>query len=112
MLTTAEIKTYLQITSTDYDALIDLYNPICFDRVMSYLRRSNYELPIGYNQIYSKYVLLTAFEANDKKGSGNVKSKSFDGQSITYGDTTINDIAKTSGEQLKKFAPLRKPYYV
>jgi hypothetical protein len=73
-MTTAEIKTYLGIITTDYDTQIDLYNPVAHQ-------------------------------------SGNVKSQSFDGESISYGDSKHTDNAKTSDEQLKKFKPLKKKYH-
>ena len=116
-LTTAEIKTYLGITSTDYDTQIDLYNPVAQNRVESYIlptvidEDNGETLAVGYYPSYARLVFLMLSEGAVSLASGNVISRSFDGESISYGDSKATDIAKTSDEQLKKFKPLKKRYY-
>jgi len=116
-LTTEQIKTYLGITLTDYDTQIDLYNPVAQNRVESYILPTVIDeslsetLPIGYHPSYARLVFLMLSEGAISLASGNVTSRSFDGESISYGDSKTTDIAKTSEEQLKKFKPLKKRYY-
>lgn len=116
-MTTAEIKTYLGLIDTIYDAQIDLYNPIAQSRVESYIlptviNEDDLEtLPIAYEPAYSRYVFLMLSEGSINIQAGNVKAQSFDGESISYGDSTNTSNAKTSDEQLKKFKPLKKRYH-
>lgn len=116
-MTTAEIKAYLGLTDATYDTQIDLYNPVAQNRVECYIlptvidEDEGEDLPLGYEPIYSRYVWLMLSEGSISIQSGNVKSQSFDGESISYGDSTHTDNAKTSDEQLKKFKPLKKRYH-
>ena len=110
-MTTEEIKSYLNITDATYDTDIDKYNPVAEDRLNSYLNKHLEDLPLGYEPAYSRLVWLFIAEAGTSTNGGNVKSQSFDGQSITYGDFTVYDISSTSNQQLSKFNPLRKKYW-
>lgn len=115
-LTTAEIKTLLGITDTTYDTQIDLYNPIAQDRVECYIlptvidEDNGESLPVGYTPYYARLVWLMINEGSTVLGGGNVTAQSFDGESVSYGDTKRADNARTSEEQLKKFKPLKKRY--
>ena len=115
-MTTAEIKALLGITDATYDAQIDLYNPIAQDRVESYILPTVIDedegetLPTGYQPYYARLVWLMINEGSISLGGGNVTSQSFDGESVSYGDTMRSDNSRTSEEQLKKFRPLKKRY--
>jgi hypothetical protein len=116
-LTTAEIKALLKITITTYDNDIDTFNPIAQDRVECYILPTVIDedegetLPVGYTPYYARYVWLLIGEADISIQAGNIKSQSFDGESISYGDSSHTDNSKTSDEQLKKFKPLKKKYH-
>ena len=102
-MTTAEIKTYLGIVDATYDTQIDLYNPVAESRVTSFINPITiedvvYELPLGYQSHYARLVWLMIGEGSINVASSNVKSQSFDGESITYGDVKSSDIATTSDQ--------------
>lgn len=112
-MTTADIKSYLGITDATYDTQIDKYNPVAQSRVEQYIGRyeeCEYFLPLGFEPDYSRLVWLMINEASIDIKGGNVKSWAFDGESVSYGDATSKDVAKTSNEQLLKFNPLVKRY--
>ena len=116
-MTTAEIKALLGITDTTYDTQIDTFNPLAQDRVECYTLPTVIDedegetLPPGYTPYYARLVWLMLNEGSINIQAGNVKSQSFDGESISYGDSNHTDNAKTSDEQLKKFKPLKKKYH-
>ncbi|MCP4254842.1 MAG: hypothetical protein GY775_15845 [Candidatus Scalindua sp.] len=116
-MTTTEIKNLLGITDATYDTQIDTFNPIAQARVEHYIlpcviNESNSEtLPTGFQPAYARMVWLMLNEGSITVGAGNVKSQSFDGQSITYGDTNSQSIASTSDQQLLKFKPLKGRYH-
>ena len=115
-LTTAEIKTLLDITTTDYDTKIDLFNPISQDRVERYIyptiidEEEGETLPVAYTPHYARLVWLMLNEGSTSVSTKDVKSQSMDGESITYTDKKDSDIQETSDAQLIKFLPLRKRY--
>ncbi|MGB3512167.1 MAG: hypothetical protein WBA93_23600 [Microcoleaceae cyanobacterium] len=115
-LTTAEIKALLDITTTDYDAQIDTYNPIAQDSVERYIcptvinEDEGETLPVGYTPHYARLVWLMLNEGSTSISTNKVKSQSMDGESITYADKKGTDIQETSDAQLKKFLPLRRSY--
>jgi hypothetical protein len=116
-MTTSEIKALLGITDTTYDTQIDTFNPLAQDRVECYILPTVIDedegetLPTGYTPYYARLVWLMLSEGSINVVSTNIKSQSFDGESITYGDSKSTDIAKSSDEQLKKFKPLKKRYH-
>ena len=110
-MTTALIKTYNNITVTDYDTRIDLFNPMAENRVISYIRRPDQDTcPLGYEYDYARFVWLYVSQGDSTKTGKDVKSKSIDGESISYGD--INDMsnASTIKSALAKFKPLQLRY--
>lgn len=115
-LTTAEIKTLLNITVTDYDTRIDLFNPIAQDRVERYIyptiinEEEGEALPVAYTPHYARLVWLMLNEGSISVATNKVKSQSMDGESITYMDKKDTDLQDTSDSQLTKFLPLRKRY--
>ena len=115
-MTTAEIKTLLGITDIIYDTQIDLFNPIAQNRVEYYIlptvidEDEDETLPVGYTPYYARLVWLMIAEGSTTIQAGNVKAQSFDGESVSFGDTKSTDNSKTSDEQLKKFKPLKKKY--
>jgi hypothetical protein len=114
--TTAEIKALLGITDTTYDAQIAIYNPIAQNRVEYYIlptvidEDEDETLPVAYTPYFARLVWLLLSEGSISIQSGNVKAQSFDGESVSFGDTKSTDNSKTSDEQLKKFKPLKKKY--
>jgi len=116
-MTTAEIKVLLDISDTTYDTQIDLFNPIAQDRVECYILSTVIDedegetLPTGYTPYYARLVWLMLSEGSINLGGGNVKSQSFDGESVSYGDTGSQDNSTTSDQQLRKFKPLKKRYH-
>ena len=111
-LTTAEIKTYLRLTDATYDTQIDLYNPVAQSEVERFILPSTItELPLKYHPKFAKLVFLMINEGSIDVGSSNIKSQSFDGESVTYGDVKSTDIAITSDQQILKFLPLRTKRY-
>ncbi len=116
-MTTAEIKALLGITDTTYDTQIETFNPIAQARVEHYIlpcvidEDESETLPTGFQPAYARMVWLMLNEGSTSVGTGNVKSQSFDGQSISYGDTNAQTMAITSDEQLKKFKPLKGRYH-
>jgi len=110
-LSLAEIKAYLKITDTTQDADIQfqLDNFRAQTRVVRYINRGlDYVLPVDFEQSYSKYVIYLVNEMQPATASNRVvKSKSFDGQSITYEDS--GGSSTTTGA-LSMFNPLRKSW--
>jgi len=115
-LTTAEIKTLLKITVTDYDADIDLYNPIAQSRVEDYILPTVIDedegetLPTGYTPYYARYVWLVIGEAGIVIPLSNVKSQSFDGESVSYGDTKSTSFVNPAGGTTTLDADLQPVY--
>jgi hypothetical protein len=118
-MTTAEIKVLLGIPvgTITYDDQITLFNPIAQDRVECYILPTVYDedesesIPLGYTPYYARLVWLMIGEGSTIIQAGNVKSQSFDGESVSFGDTKSSDNSKTSDEQLKKLKPLKKKYH-
>lgn len=116
-MTTAEIKTYLGLTDTTYDTQIDLYNPVAQSRVESFIgytfeddEDGNDTFPLAYEPCYSRLVWNYIQESGIKTGSSQVKSQSFDGESVSYADRKTTDQANTVGESLECFKPLKKRF--
>jgi len=107
-MTTAEIKTYNNILVTDYDARIDLFNPIAEKRVISFINRPDQETcPEGYEYDYARYVWLLVSQSDSTNTGKDVKSQSMDGESITYTDNKYGIAnASTIQEALNKFKPI------
>jgi hypothetical protein len=107
LMTVEQIKTYLKITDTSLDADIALFEPVAECKVNEFIGCTIETLSICYYPDYSRLVLLLINEASTTLKGGNIKSWSFDGESVSYGDTTSKDNAFTSDQQLDKFLPLR-----
>ncbi len=108
-LSLAEIKAYTKITDTSQDADIQfqLDNFRAQTRVARYINRGlDYELPVDFEQSYSKYVLYLVSEMQPATASTRaIKTQQFDGQSITYEDS--GGSSSTTGA-LSLFNALRK----
>lgn len=107
LMTTEQIKTYLKITDTTYDADIALYEPIAEAKVNEYVGCVIETLGVGYYPDYSRLVWTLIQEGTTEAStSGDVTAESFDGASFSYGDKTGKEVAETSTEALYKFKPL------
>ena len=110
-LTLAEIKAYLKITDTSYDADItfQLTDFKAQTRVARYINRGlDYVLPIDFHQTFAKYVLFLVSEMGVDSGNGRVvKSWSFDGESKTYEDAKGNSKNVVA---LSSFSPLKRSW--
>ncbi len=108
-LTLAEIKAYTKITDTsqDVDIQFQLTNFRGQTKVARYINRGlDYTLPADLELAYSKYILYLVSEMQPTTASTRaVKSKSFDGQSITYEDSGGSSSATGS---LSMFNSVRK----
>ncbi len=110
-LTLAEIKAYTKITDTSQDADIQfqLDNFRAQTRVVRYIGRGDdYVLPVDFEQSFSKYVLYLVSEMQPTASTNRVvKSRAFDGESITYEDS---EGSTKSSVSLSMFNALRKCY--
>ena len=109
LMTLEQIKQYLKITDTSLDADITLFEPVEEAKINYYIDDTIEALGIEFYPDYARLVLLLASEGTTSLKGGPVKSWSFDGESVSYGDNNkTTGVSVTSDEQLSKFNPLRK----
>ena len=112
LMTTERVKELLNITVTDYDTQIVMFEPIAEDRLNCYLGYIIEELKLGYEPYYARLVWTFIEEGKTTADTKEVSSKSIGKVSISYesGDGT-KGVAKNTDNALLKFKPLKLRAY-